>query len=118
MGVDAKTVLQDHLGDNLNDLEDILDYLVSIVEESSVDVTESIETLASMIEGAVQEDTAEETSKKIIDQYNKMNGISTEKETKSQTQLLDAPIKVGLGNTNTTYEYIKQADQVSLIENL
>ena len=52
MGVEAKQVLEDSLGSRLGELEDIMDYLISIVEESSNDVEESIETLASMLEGA------------------------------------------------------------------
>merc|ERR1712137_944929 len=74
VGVEAKQVLEDNLGSRLSELEDIMDYLISIVEESSNDLDESVETLASMLEGAVDEDTAI-VSRKIIEHYNSSNEL-------------------------------------------
>merc|ERR1712110_1399943 len=92
MGVEAKQVLEDNLGSRLSELEDIMDYLISIVEESSNDLDESVETLASMLEGAVDENTAI-VSRKIIEHYNSSNELHSSKDT--SRQLLDAPINVG-----------------------
>ena len=113
MAVEAQQVLEQHIGDSLQDLGDILDYLVSVVEESSIDLEESIETLASMLEGAVEEDRAQEISKLIISQYNEANGLSEQKVVR-QNQLLDAPVTVEIEKTTAGRDWIKQADQVLL----
>ena len=134
MGVEAKQVLEDNLGSSLNDLEDIMDYLISIVEESTNDVAESVETLASMLEGAgrssefsfsfvtadtlggiVDEDQASSVSKKIIETYNSANGLRSSQDT--SRQLLDAPINVGAQQIEKeARNWIKQADQVSHVD--
>jgi hypothetical protein len=52
MGVEARQVLEDKLGGGLGELGDIVDYLISVVEEASNDVEEAVETLTSLIDGA------------------------------------------------------------------
>jgi len=114
MGVEAKQVLEDNLGSRLSELEDIMDYLISIVEESSNDLDESVETLASMLEGAVDEDTAI-VSRKIIEHYNSSNELHSSKDT--SRQLLDAPINVGAQQMEKeARNWVKQADQVSHVD--
>jgi len=114
--MDAKEALRAHVGESLDDLGDILDYLVSIVEDSTADIDESVETLASMLEGAVDSDNAAEISKKIIDQYNQANGLKAVVNTKPQNTLLDAPVTVDLGDVSSKRDYVKQADQVSYVD--
>merc|ERR1712137_1527493 len=114
VGVEAKQVLEDNLGSRLSELEDIMDYLISIVEESSNDLDESVETLASMLEGAVDEDTAI-VSRKIIEHYNSSNELHSSKDT--SRQLLDAPINVGAQQMEKeARNWVKQADQVSHVD--
>lgn len=117
MGVEAKAVLVEHLGSGFEELEDIQEYLISIVEESSND-EESVQTLASMLEAVVEEGEAENISKKIIDQYNQANDISTKTNT-NQNRLLGAPINVGEStHVSSGRDWVKQPDQVCICDNI
>merc|ERR1712137_919108 len=62
----AREVLNDVLGSRVSDLSDILDYLVSILEDTTLDEEEVVETVAPMIEGAVGDGEAEVLSKKLF----------------------------------------------------